>query len=227
MSDFDDSGRAGPFPSDWPLQSVCQYFERSNRRYRLLEAVSDEYRGVQPPPGIETIAALDVPGMIFTYFDGLIEDALTARRVRFRSLPGVTGSYPLSTGQDTIVVQMRGTAKQPATLVLTETDHEALLEGMRDMSTDITELTRKDIGRSVLYIGLHPRDPIVRRLTPALRGSPEMQSRSAQGPLFFAYDGDTDVHEPYWSRYNVQWVRVSTEDLVGALARVAGQGAHP
>jgi hypothetical protein len=44
MSDFDDSGRAGPFPSDWPLQSVCQYFERSNRRYRLLEAVSDEYR---------------------------------------------------------------------------------------------------------------------------------------------------------------------------------------
>jgi hypothetical protein len=226
MGEFDEAGPVA-FPAEWPLQSVCQHYDLPNSRYKLLETIYLAYQGVQAPPGVEAIAALDVPGLICTYFDGLIEDALVARRTRFRSILGLTTAVPMSASDDTVVVHLRGSVKQPQTLVLSEADHETLLDGIREMCSDITDLTRKTIGRSLLYVGLHPRDLLVRKLTLALRGAPEMQSRTAQGPLFFAYAGDTAPYESYWSRYNVTWLRMSTEDLVSALSRLATQGVGP
>ena len=49
--------------------------------------------------------------------------------------------------------------------VLTERDQELLLDRMMSLSSHVADLTRKTVGRSLLYIGVSPRDPLVRRLT--------------------------------------------------------------
>jgi hypothetical protein len=225
MSDFDEAMTRASSP-DWPLPAVCQHFERPNQRWKLLDAVYRAYCGAAATPGLDAIAHLDVPGVICTHFDGLLEDGLNARRVKFRSIAGVSANVAPCAADETLVVHLRGSVKQPETLVLTESDHEALLEGMRDMCSQITDLTRRTIGRSLLYVGLHPRDPVVRRLTLALRGSPELQAKSPQGPLFFAYTGDTSVDDAYWLRYNVTWIPMETEALVAALSTASAAGVR-
>jgi hypothetical protein len=167
-----------------------------------------------------------MPGIICTYFDGLIEEALSTRHVKCRAIHSIDQKLAGSDPEDTLVVHLRGVLKRANSLVLTELDHEALQEKMRKISSDITELTRQVIGRSVLYIGVHPRDPLVRRLTLSLRGAPEVQADTTQGPLFFAYAGETEVHHAYWSRYNVFWLRMNTEDLVTRLTAAIATGAR-
>lgn len=208
----------------WPLPSVCQHYESRNQRYKLLRAVQGAYEDIQPPAGADAVATWSMPGIICTYFDGLIEEALTGRHVSCRALQKIDQKLPGTHPSDTLVVHLRGVFKRADSLVLTEHDHERLLDRMRKISSDVTDLTREEIGRSVLYIGLHPRDPLVRRLTLALRGAPEEQRSTAQGPLFFAYPDPTAVHDPYWKLYNVTWLHLSTEEIVGKLTAAIALG---
>jgi hypothetical protein len=209
----------------WPLEAVCQHFESRFERFKLLREVQKAYAGMGPPAGAEAIATWDAPGIICTYFDGLIEEAFTAKHRAYRAIRSIDQKISGNDTPETLIVYLRGVLKKMDSLVLTEHDHELLLERMRKMSTDVTELTRREPGRSVLFIGVHPRDPLVRRITLALRGGPESQASTLQGPLFFAYPNAVAVHDPYWSRYRVRWIQMSTEEIVTRLTGVMAGGA--
>jgi hypothetical protein len=203
------------------LESVCQHYSQSRERYRLLLAVQGAYEGARPPAGAEAIATWDVPGLICTYFDGLIEEAVGRRR-KYRAIHNVSQRLAGTNPSDMLIVHLRGMLKRADSLVLTERDHEILLERMGKMASDITELTRRDVGRSILFIGIHPRDPLIRRLTVALRGAPEAQGNTTQGPLYFAFAGKTGVHDSYWGQYKVRWLPLKTDDVVGKLTAALG-----
>jgi hypothetical protein len=82
---------------------------------------------------------------------------------------------------------------------------------MGNLSPQVMDLTRKSLGRSLLYLGVPPRDPLVRRLTRALRGN-----FRGQGPMYFV-SSDQTTENAYWDEYHVRWLPFKLEDLMLAL----------
>jgi hypothetical protein len=222
MDDFRLADRIAESTGLWLLQSVCQYFEQGGKkRYQLLMAVQEAYKNFTPPPAAEAIAAWDVPGIICTYIDGLVGVALEARMKRLnQSLRVLNGVDQRSSGVrgETVLLHMRGVFNDHTSLVLTESDHELLADRMAKMSPEVTDLTRKQVGLSLLYLGVSPRDPIIRRLTRALRGGAGSAAAATQGPMYFVCRDHTPVDTAYWDKYNVEWLPLSLDDILAAIA---------
>ena len=83
---------------------------------------------------------------------------------------------------------------------------------MMSLSSHVADLARKTVGRSLLYLGVSPRDLLIRRLTRALRGNGRNQ-----GPMFFVRP-EQSVEDAYWDDYNVQWLPMTLEAFLEAVA---------
>jgi hypothetical protein len=217
MDDFRFVDQVAEASGLWLLQTVCQHYEQEKERYKLLMAVQRAYKDFAPPPAAEAIASWDVPGIICTYFDGLIGVAMERQHRSVRVLKGVDQRLSGLKGE-TVLVHMRGIFNDGASLVLTESDHELLSDRMAKMSPEVTDLTRKQVGLSLLYLGVSPRDPIIRRLTRALRGGAGSAAVATQGPMYFACANHSAVDTAYWDKYNVEWLPLSLDDLLAAIA---------
>jgi hypothetical protein len=85
----------------------------------------------------------------------------------------------------------------------------------------VAGLIHLGLGRSILFLGVSPRDALLRRLVDRLL--PEGPSRT-QGPIFFVCPGHSKVDEAYWRRYGVEWIDESPDVVVRALrAQVKGE----
>jgi CHAT domain/SIR2-like domain len=195
----------------WLLAAVCQHYERKKERWKLLTAVQRAYKDFPPPPAICQIASWDVPGVICAYFDGLMTEALTGAHKTFRALQSVD-QKAAGYRDETLVVHVRGVYSESDSLVLTERDQELLLDRMMSLSSHVADLARKTVGRSLLYLGVSPRDLLIRRLTRALRGNGRNQ-----GPMFFVRP-DQSVEDAYWDDYNVQWLPMTLDAFLEAVA---------
>jgi hypothetical protein len=218
MDDFRFVDQVAESSGLWLLQSVCQHYELAKERYKLLMAVQKVYKDFAPSPAAESIASWDVPGIICTYFDGLIGMAMARQPRSVRVLKGVDQRLSGLRPGETVLLHMRGVLSDAASLVLTESDHEALADRMAKMSPEVTDLTRKQVGLSLLYLGVSPRDPIIRRLTRALRGGAGSAAVATQGPMYFACPDHTEVDTAYWEKYNVEWLSLSFDDVLSAIA---------
>jgi CHAT domain/SIR2-like domain len=202
----------------WLLPAVCQHYERRNERWRLLTAVQKVYKGFPPPPAIEQVAGWNVPGIICAYFDGLLNAAMAKQGRPFRAIHSVD-EKAAGLHDETLVVHVRGVYSEEDSLVLTERDHELLLDRMMCLSSQVSDLTRKSVGRSLLYVGVSPRDPLIRRLTRALRGNGRNQGR-----MYFV-SPDQLEGDAYWDDYNVKWLPMKLEEFMCAVTSI-GSGAH-
>jgi hypothetical protein len=99
-------------------------------------------------------------------------------------------------------------------------DREQLWERMPRASTEVVDLVHQ-MGRSLIFLGASPRDPLVRRLTCLL----ETGEASMQGPCFFVSTEATEVDAAYWSSFNVHWIHEEPADVIEALtARREAEG---
>jgi hypothetical protein len=219
MDDFRIADDVAESSGLWLLQTVCQHYEQEKERWKLLMAVQKAYKDFASCPAAEAIAAWDVPGIICTYFDGLIEEAMNRQHRTFRVLKGIDQRLSGLRGE-TVLLHLRGVFSAGASLVLTETDHELLVDRMMRISPEVTDLTRTQIGVSLLYLGVSPRDPLIRRLTRMLRGGPGSTTPGTQGPTYFACRNHTAVDTAYWDRYNVEWLPLSLDDVLTAVRGV-------
>ena len=202
----------------WLLQAVCQHYERENERWKLLMAVQSIYKQFPPPPVLQEIARWNVPGVICAYFDGFIEEAMNRQHRLFRSLPGIDQKLA-GYRDEPLIVHVRGVFNEGDSLVLTERDNELLEDRMRRLSPHVGDLVRKSIGRSLVFLGVSPRDPAIRRLTRALRGSGRNQ-----GPMYFIRSDDEN-NDAYWNDYPMRWLSLRLEDFVEAVSEVGGTRA--
>jgi hypothetical protein len=211
MDLFERSDAEAESAGVWLLPAVCQHYERKKERWKLLTAVQRAYKDFPPPPAVCQIASWDVPGVICAYFDGLMTEAMTGAHKTFRALQSVD-QKAAGYRDETLVVHVRGVYSESDSLILTERDQELLLDRMMNLSSHVADLARKTVGRSLLYLGVSPRDPLVRRLTRALRGNGRNQ-----GPMFFV-SPDRTVEDAYWDDYNVQWLPMPLDAFLDAVA---------
>jgi hypothetical protein len=212
--------RAGEWMNGWLLHWVCQHYQHykgTQNRGNLLKNVIQTFKGLEPNDAIRSIVKWNVPGLFYTYFDGLMEQCINEAGAHLNSIVANLTEPPVGDSKSIVnqrpLVLLRGSLTDPDSLVLTEEDHEALIDNLGRMHPTLAAIA-KQIGRSVLFLGVSPRDPVVRALSQELL---ETGSKRKQGPTFFVWPGRSVVDEAYWRRYAVEWVDRSAEEVIEAL----------
>jgi hypothetical protein len=201
---------------DWYLQMllarVCLHYQRNGWRYRLIESLQSVCGRAEPPVALQRLATWDVPGLFYLHFDGLMEAAFKRARKTIRVLNRVDASLPAGEHTEPLLVNVLGTLSQGASLLLTDLDHEHVWERLPHASAEVLDLVHQ-MGRGLLFLGVSPRDFLVRRFTALL----EKGETSMQGPSFFASRQATEVDALYWRRFNIEWLHEEPADVIEAL----------
>lgn len=211
--------RAGEWMSTWLLHLVCQYYQDQDDRNRgnLLTNVLKVFQGLEPNDTIRSLMKWKVPGLFYTYFDGLMEQCLNGADAHLNAIVRSVTDPPIGDTRAIVnqrpLVLLRGSWTDPDSLVLTEEDNEALLESLRRMHATLSGLTRQ-IGRSVLFLGVSPRDPLVRALSQQLL---ETGNKRKQGPTFFVWPRPNPADAAYWRRYGIVWIDHAPDEVIEAV----------
>jgi len=211
--------KAGEWYRALLLARVCQLYQRNGQRYRLISSLQATCARADPPLPLQQLATWDVPGFIYLHFDGLMEEALKRARKQPRVINRVEMPQPGEYAEP-LLLNLLGTLTQATSLQLTEMDRDQLWERLPRASTEVVDLVHQ-MGRSLVFLGASPRDPLVRRLTWLL----ETGAASMQGPCFFVSTEATEVDAAYWSPFNVQWIHEEPAAVIEALtARREAEG---
>jgi hypothetical protein len=220
--DFEICAKAGEWMDFYLLQWVCQHFQSLRRlQHKLYSTIEEAYTGMKPPAAYFAVAAWDVPGFICTYFDGMLALALKLLGKHPGILNAVDGKLNVAPDRP-VLVHLRGIWTDTESLVLTEEDHDRLWDRMAKLPARVTDLLHGSAGRSLLFLGVHPRDPLAHRLCAKLL---DRGISKRVGPVYFAHSDPTAVDEAYWCNYKVEWIRLTPDTVIQAIESALGQEA--
>jgi hypothetical protein len=215
--DFELCQTAGEWMHGQLLQWVCQHYERQPGGLAdLIQKIAKIY-GDQPTPSlVQALARWEVPALFYTFFDGLLDGCATHGGSCFTDIvytldePRAADSKRI--GKDSLLILVRGSLAHPKSLVLTESDHQRLTASIVKMEQEY-EAVAKQVGRCLLFLGVSPRDPLMRQLSYKLLES----GRRRQGPTFFVSKNHSEVDDAYWQQFDIQWLDLDLEELIPAV----------
>ena len=226
--DFDMIERGCGWLDSLVLRRVCQHIKSDDDyKFQLFQLIEEAFSQHIPPAPYLTMAGWDVPGYICLYIDGLLEQALTKLTKKFVVLD--KGATVLVEPALTRLVHLCGTWREndENMLTLTERQHDALWDWLAKPPAWLQDLTQGS-GRTLLFLGSHPRDPLARRLASKLL-DPSVTQRA--GPVYFVHHGPTAADEAYWKDIKkVHWIDQSPAALIAAIdssLAVAPGGGRP
>jgi hypothetical protein len=200
------------------FQSAAEVFVLEKMRFNLIDAIRLWYEKAQPSPAHIAIASWPVPAIFYTHFDGLIEGAFKTQERTPQIVYTLSNPPDLQQGHQ-ILILVRGTLTNDASLILTEQENEDLAAAIDRLSPAIEQITTVVMGRSVLLLGVNPRDPIVRKLARRL-----IRPRTNQGPAFFVCPKFSSADKAYWASLKVVWIEAEPEAVIAKLTTTLGPG---
>ena len=214
QADLDLCERAGEWLNGQFLQWVCQHREAQNEtRSELVEFVQAHYAKAAPPPLLGSLLRWKVPALFYTYFDGFLEAEVThgnawLNQVVYDIDKSLEGASTSLEGKRFLIL-LRGSHRRGKSLVLTETDHDALTERIRNMSPQIAEFTLKE-KQLTLFLGVSPRDPLIRQLARRQLATSQRLHR----PPYFVWKGWSAVDKAYWQQFGVRAIEEDASTVV-------------
>jgi len=196
------------------LPAVCQHYQNRRERYRLIGSIRKAYQGFEPPPAFLALPGLNLPAIVYTHFDGLLEEAHHRKDKKGVQVLSRLDQRREVNSPEGLLVFVRGRVREEGSLVLTEDDNELLLERMARMPRQILELMRGQLGRSALFVGVSSRDKLIRSLS---RQFLDEAGNRIQGPSFMV---SSEPDPAYWSKYGMQWIDWPLDDFIAALGQV-------
>ena len=168
------------------LQWVCQHYERQpGGLENLLQKIKEIYCDQRTPTLVKEMAKWHVPALFYTFFDGLLEGCANHGKSGFTDIVYTLDEQRAADSEyadkDSLLILVRGSVANDQSLVLTESDHQRLTEDIVNMRKEY-EAIAKQVGRCVLFMGVSPRDPLVRQLSYKLLES----GRRRQGQPFLS-----------------------------------------
>ncbi|WP_447739601.1 CHAT domain-containing protein [Pseudomonas laurentiana] len=203
------------------LQWVCQhYVQQAGGWETLADVICQQYLGREAPELMKAFAEIRFAAVFYTWFDGYLQDLVSRGRSGLTEVLSVKTPHPVEaaglTGERRPLVLLRGSVQHPDSLVITEDDHEKLASDIAGMVPELSQLTRSKARCCVLFIGVNPRDPLVRQLCQKLLDR-RVASRRSQGPTFFLTLEDDCVDHPYWVQYDTRWIRCDLDPFLSDL----------
>jgi hypothetical protein len=196
------------------LQWVCQHhvgIDKGSSGSSVVKEILKQYESVSISDSLRRFIDLKLPALFYTWFDGILHDHVS------RGRSGLNQVVLLNTDRkaDFIgrrgderrpLVLLRGSIRDPSTLVITEDDHEQLADRIAHMSSELCSLTRKPFPCSVLFLGLNPREPLVHQLCRKLLDPTTAQGRRGQGPTYFVCSNADLSDQSYWTQFGTHWI---------------------
>lgn len=201
--------------NDLLLPWVCQHYQKVKRRYALIGSIEEAYNGVDPPAIFRLLTRLGIPGIVYTHFDGLIEKAFLERNTPVQTIAAVDQRFESDSG-GTILLCPKGLIRLKDSLVLTEEDNERLYDRITQLSPVLRDRMRGQVGRSAVFVGVSPRDQLVRRIAGQLL---EAGDSRTQGPTFFVSGYQSTGDDAYWGKYDVRWISCDIDAFTNLLRR--------
>jgi hypothetical protein len=218
--EIDITEKAGEWMSAQLLQRVAQHYNLKNGLGDVVEKIKKKYREAQMTPIIERLARWRVPALFYTYFDGLLDDCQRAGNSAFttaiRRVDQPPAIDPALAESRRLLILLRGSIFDDS-LVLTESENENLAIQITKMDKQIANVALKP-SRCVLFIGVSPRDVLVRQLA---REILETNIDRRQGPPFFVCSNHSSVDEAYWKRFAMNWINGELDTLLPAFLEAA------
>ncbi len=153
-----------------------------------------------------------VPGIIWTHFDGRVNNLLFKEP---RNIYRVNEVNFTPTEDDCLLLHLRGAADAHGLPVLTQVEQDLLWENFATMSDSLKKHYTGPKGRGFLFLGVHPRDSLVRHLIHKLTDNTPADWR---GKSVFVVKEVRPCEEEYWRPFNIEWVTVkSYSDFLNAL----------
>jgi hypothetical protein len=215
LNDFDIVERAGEWLEGWLLRRVSQHFlSNQDIQHELFERIEKAFGPCEPTPPLLDITRWQVPGYICLYIDALLERAL---RERERSFVALTLSAETPSARDVSrLVHLCGTWDKSDSddFTLSEQQHDQLWDKLAKLPPWLSDLVHAESGRSLLILGAHPNDPLVRRLVAKLL-DPKVSLRT--GPIFFPNSGCSQVDRAYWTTQKVHWIDETPAAVISAI----------
>jgi hypothetical protein len=197
------------------FQSAAEVFVQEKMRFNLIDAIRLWYENAEPSPAHLALASWRVPALFYTHFDGLIESAFQ-RQERAPKIVYTLSNPPDLQQGGPILVLVRGTLTNDASIRLTEQDNEDLAAVIDRLPPTIEQVTTAVMGRSVLLLGVNPRDPIARKLARRL-----IRPRTNQGPAFFVCPTFTSADKAYWASLDVNWIKAEPDAVIAKLTALS------
>ena len=220
QADLDLCERAGEWLNGNFLQWVCQHREAQNEtRSELVELVQAHYASAVPPPHVVSFCRWKVPALFYTYFDGFLESEVTHGKAWLNQViydidKPFESTSPTNDGKRFLIL-LRGSHRRGRSLVLTESDHDALADKIRSVAPQITELTLKE-KQLTLFLGVSPRDPLIRSLARRLLATQQRLHR----PPYFVWKGWSSVDRAYWQQFGVRPIEEDASTVVRLIDQV-------
>lgn len=204
------------------FERVCQHFESvsDGERRALNEAIREAYRPFVPHPALDQIAGWNVPGLVYTHVDGLLEQSLQrlrGRNLRIVHAEDLDGKTSPGAGE-LVLLNLRGSYMAPS-MVLTEEDEDRLLDRMHAVASFVADLMNRDGGGNLLFLGISPRDPLVRALARRLLREDVARNR---GTAFFVSDHTPMADRAYWKQFHkLEWLELDADTVIAGLTAAA------
>lgn len=227
--DFERLISAAESSSNWIspmlLERICQHFASTHRdeRWGLTEAIKQAYRDFDPPKVVEKIARWPSLGMVYANVDGLLERALVKHRGRNLRVVQTenVGSGANPGDGDLVLLNLRGNYTSPQTMVLTESDEDHVLDRMDEIASFVEDLMNQVGGCTLLFLGVSPRDSLVRALSRRLLRRDVSRNR---GTAFFVASVSTRADQAYWEEFaKIEWLELDAETVIEGLSIAAAR----
>jgi len=193
------------------FQSVAEVYALENMRFSLIDTIHLWYEDAEPGAAHLALATWPVPAIFYTHFDGLLERAFQ-RQERTPTVVYTLSKTPDLRQGHPVLVLVRGTLTNDETIVLTEQDNEDLASAIDQLPPSVEQITTAVMGRSILFLGVNPRDLIIRKLARRL-----IRPRGSQGPVFFVCPKSLATDKAYWSTLNVTWLEAEPDAVIAKL----------
>lgn len=206
------------------MSRVFQHSQRVQKQTGLLKKLAATCTRDGVPEVMLSIASWDVPGYVYTHFDGLMHEALT-HKSKHPCVLNVIDRNDTTKKDPPVLLNLRGTLQldQPTLsprVVLTDRDHEQRFDELTKPIPDIFNLLTGGGDRALLFLGVSPRDPLVRRLCSQHLDNAD---NSIQGPRFFVHPTEEPADEAYWQPFDVTWIRESPCDVIETLTQLEAE----
>jgi hypothetical protein len=198
---------------------IFQYYQSEKKRWALIDWLQAHCPAAAVPPILLRIATWKtLTGIVYTHFDGLMEEALLrqGRRDDYRPVnmpkpPLAATGQPQANAAPMLLFNLRGTLTDTDSLVLTDSDHERLMDDLAEANAEVKDLFRR--GRAVLFVGVSPFDQAVRRMARLYLKT----GNAAQGPRYFVCPRPSSGDKAYWNEFAVTWIEEEPDRFVEAV----------
>lgn len=198
------------------LQIVAEFAIQSGGvpRYNMFELVKGVFGNHAPHRLHNMLVGLPVNTFFYLPIDGMIESAFSSTDRQPTVIHDIEKPPEINNEGQTVVLVRGSITNIGGHVVIAENDHENLYRKILTLDGTISALSGQN-GTSVVFMGCHPRDPLVRRIATKLLHSAD---DGIQDKPYFVSTGIQESDKAYWKPFGCGWIDESAESVIEYLA---------